>query len=83
MNAANCAAADNNYSVAKSYSACAENRSDCRLMADSMNLAALDCDCMDGCYNVNYTSAGAAGAVVAVADSDGAMMKLVAKAVQV
>lgn len=38
---------------------------------------ALDCECMDGRYNVNYTSVGA----VAV-DSDGVWMRLVAKAVR-
>lgn len=48
-------------------------------MGCNMSLVALDSECMDGRYNVSCT-AGAA-AVVDV-DSDGVMMKLVAKAVQ-
>lgn len=72
------AAVDNSYLVVQSCSACAQNRADCRLMAvDSMNLAELDCDCMDGRYSASYTSAGSG-----VADNDDVMIELVAKAVR-
>jgi hypothetical protein len=73
------AAVDNSYSVARSCSACVQSRADCRLMVvDSMNLAELDCDCMDGRYSASCTSAGSG----AVADNDDVMIELVAKAVR-
>lgn len=62
----------------QSYFACARSTVDCKLVSYSMSLAGV-LDCMDGCYNVNCTSAEVDAAV----DSDGAMRrKLVAKAVR-
>lgn len=77
--AANCAVvADKSHSVEEqNCSACALSTADCRLIDCNMKL---DCDCMDGRYNVSYTSTGAGAVVV---DSGDVMRKLVAKAVRV
>lgn len=77
--ASSVATVDNSYSVAQSCSAYAQSTADCKVMvADSMNLAESDCDCMDGRYSANCTSVGAG----AVADNDDVMIELVAKAVR-
>lgn len=72
--------ADSSRLAVQSYSACASSTADCRLMDYNMGSVALDCECMDGRYNVGYTSTGAGAAAV---DSDDVMRKLVAKAVRV
>lgn len=60
LSAVNSAAVDKSHLPVQRCSACARHTADCKLMDCKMNLVELDCDCMDGCYSVNYTFAAAA-----------------------